>query len=362
MNWREFLSVGSQDSPDPTRVLLTGAAGLVGRVVLLDLLNRGYHVRATTSKARALSNERDGALEWRHFDFLNSADYDDLVSGCAAVLHVAGEKGNMQLMRRVNVEATRLLAEAAERAGVRAFCYTSSVTVYGSGLQRTMSEDAPVLTTERDVRSEYWALDYVRMYGRTKLAGELELGKAAKLARYIVLRPTFIVDIPQIVGIRDWSFIKRTLTAHRHAHYIYVRDVSDALIWSMERGLAGSSAPGRVEIFNLSDDECEEPTHADFLRQAFAVSGDPRFKIVTMPWLGDWLHDFLRFRSLPLRNPLWRMRFPDDRIRAAGYQLRFGMAQANAIALETLRQEQTCGTAGSDDARSSRSVDPRRGS
>jgi nucleoside-diphosphate-sugar epimerase len=343
----------------PTRVLLTGATGLVGRVVLSDLLERGYSVRATTSKATHADDDQGDAPEWRLFDFMEATDYDILVSGCDAILHVAGEKGKLECMQRVNVDATRLLAEAAERAGVKAFCYTSSVSVYGSGLQRTMAENAPVLTVERDVRSEYWALEYVRMYGRTKLAGELALRKAAKAVRYILLRPTFIVDIPEIVGIRDWSYIKRMLTAHRHAHYIYVRDVSDALIWSMEKAIAGAGEPGSVEIFNLSDENSQEPTHAEFLRRAFAVSGDPRFNVVTAPWIGDWLHDFLRFRTLPLRNPFWRMRFPDDRLRAAGYRLRFGMAYANGVALEMLRNEKDQAAAISDGRSSTSPVNPR---
>ena len=98
-----------------------------------------------------------------------------------------------------------------------------------------------------------------------------------------------------------------------------MRDVSDAIIWSMERALAGAGAPGSIETFNLSEDEFPEPTQADFMRKALAVSGDPRFRVVRVPWLADWMRDFLRFRTFPLRNPLWRMRFPNDRLRAAGY-------------------------------------------
>jgi len=94
-----------------------------------------------------------------------------------------------------------------------------------------------------------------------------------------------------------------------------------------------------LKRFNLSDDDFPEPTHADFLRKAFAVTGDQRFRVVKMPWIGDWMHDFLRFRTLPLRNPFWRMYFPADRLRSAGYNLRFGMAHAQAVALETLRKE-----------------------
>ena len=55
--------------------------------------------------------------------------------------------------------------------------------------------------------------------------------------------------------------------------------------------------------------------------------------------MADWIRDFLRFRTFPLRNPLWRMRFPNDRLRAAGYRLRFGMAHAHAVALQTIQNE-----------------------
>jgi nucleoside-diphosphate-sugar epimerase len=284
-------------------------------------------------------DDHGGALEWRHFDFLDATDYDGLVTGCDAVLHLGAEIGKMERMQRVNLEATGLLAEAAERAGAKAFCYTSSVAVYGSGLKRMMTEDASVLTVDHDIRSEYWALDYVRTYGRTKLGGELALRQKAKTVRYVVLRPTVVVDVPEIIEIRNWSLVKRTLAAHRHAHHIYVWDVSDATIWSMERAMAGAVAPGSIETFNLSEDEFPEPTHADFMRKAFAESRDPRFRIVRVPWMADWMHDFLRFRTLPLRNPLWRMRFPNNRLRAAGYHPRFGMAQAHTLALETIRNE-----------------------
>jgi choline dehydrogenase-like flavoprotein/nucleoside-diphosphate-sugar epimerase len=325
--------------PGSTRVLITGGTGRIGHVVVSDLLKRGYSVRATTSKEPPEGDNHDGALEWRRFDFLDATDYDGLVAGCDTVLHLGAEIGKIERMWRVNVEATGLLAEAAERAGAKAFCYTSSVAVYGSGLKRMMTEDAPVLTVDRDIRSEYWALDYVRTYGRTKLGGELALRQKAKTVRYVVLRPTVVVDVPEIIGIRNWSIAKRTLAAHRHAHHIYVCDVSDAIIWSMERAMAGAAAPGSIETFNLSEDEFPEATHADFMRKAFAESRDPRFRIVRVPWIADWMHDFLRFRTFPLRNPLWRMCFPSDRLRAAGYRPRFGLAHAHALALETIRNE-----------------------
>ena len=193
-----------------------------------------------------------------------------------------------------------------------------------------------MLTVEKDIRSEYWAVEQTRTYGRTKLGGEHALRSVAARVRYVVLRPTVVVSVPQIIEIRDWSRIKRTLAAHRHAHHVYVDDVSDAIIWSMERATGGSGSPGGVATYNLSEDEFSEPTHAAFMDKAWAVTGDRRFRFVRVPWIADWLRDFLRFRTLPLRHPGWSMRFPSDKLRSAGYRPRFGMAQAHALALQTM--------------------------
>jgi len=320
---------------DHTTILVTGGTGRIGRRLITDLLERGYRVRATTSKPK----EPDGVVDWRQFDFLKDDDYDGLVAGCGAVLHLAAEIGKMDRMQRVNVDATRRLAVAAEHAEIKAFCYTSSVSVYGSGQQRIMSEGADVLTVDRDVRSEYWALDYVRAYGRTKLAGELAIKEAARKTCYMILRPTVVVDVDDLLNIRDWTITKRWLAAHRHAHHVYVRDLTDALIWCMKLAMGGKIPAGTVETFNFSEDEFAGATHADFMRMAYATSRDSRFRVVKVPGIADWMHDFLRFRSLPLRYPLWSMRFPNDRLRAAGYRHRFGMAKAHDCALNALRKE-----------------------
>lgn len=321
-------------------VLVTGATGRIGKVVVADLLERGYSVRATTSKPAALgvpqAHER---LDWHQFDFMVDDGWDELVQGCCAVIHLAAELGKMERMQRVNVDATRELAKACERQRVPVFCYASTVSVYGSGLHRAIDEASPVLTVEQDIRSQYWALDYVRMYGRTKLAGELALKQVADRTRYVIVRPAVVVDISQMIGIRDWNRFKRLLAAHRHAHHVFVRDVSDALIWFVEQELAGTGWGSQVEIYNIAEDDCPDPRHRDFMRKAFSVSHDRRYKSLPVPGFADWLHDFLRFRTLPLRNPLWRMRFSNQRLKMAGYRFRYGMVNAQRLALAALRAD-----------------------
>jgi nucleoside-diphosphate-sugar epimerase len=319
-------------------VLVTGATGRIGRVVVADLLERGFRVRATTSKMLSNAGSASDGLEWRNADFSSEVNYGELVQGCGAIIHLAAELGKKDRMEQVNARATRLLAKAAEQVGVKVFCYASTVSVYGSGLSRELSETSPVLTATHDVASEYWALDYVRAYGRSKLCGELSLQDLAQNTCYFIFRPTVVVSLAQIIGVREWSAAKRFLGSHRHAHHIYDRDVSDAMIWFMQRGLKGDFPPGKVEIFNLSEDGRPKPRHIDFMKRAYLASGDRRYLPVSAPAVFDWLHDVLRFRSLPLRNPLWRMRFSSEKLMEAGYRFRYGMANAENQALAILKE------------------------
>ena len=322
-------------SNEQTRVLITGATGKIGRHVVEGLLARGYHVRALTSKPVAAAQARD-RLEWRRLDFQESLDFDSLVQGCAAVIHLGAELSVIERMQRSNVDATRALAEASERAAVKFFCYTSSVSVYGSSRRRRVLEDTPVLTTDRDVSSEYWAGEVLRCYGRTKLQGEFGISAAAQNIEYIILRPTLVIDTQDLMELRDWSRAKKLLLGSRHAHYIYVHDVADAILWLMERGLRRDQPLAGVSTFNLSEDDAPISTYGQIFKTAYEVSNDPKWRTVITPWPIQWFQAMATFRTLLLRQPFGRMLFSGDKLRESGYAVRFGMSHAITVFREEL--------------------------
>ncbi len=318
-----------------TRVLVTGGTGKIGRHVVNELLVRGYQVRALTSKPVAAAAARD-RLEWCRLDFQESLDFDSLVRECSAVIHLAAETNVKERMQRSNVAATRALAEASERAGVKVFCYTSSITVYGSNRRRRVLEDSPVLTTDRDVRSEYWSGEGMRCYGRTKLQGEFAIHAVAQNVEYIVVRPTVVVNIQDLMKLRDWSKVRKHLSGSSHAHHIYVYDVSDAILWFMERGLRRDSPVAGVSTFNLSEDDAPIQTFGQIFKAAYKASNDRRWRAAPMPWPTQWLLMMAKYRILLLRQPLGRVLFSGDRLREAGYTIPFGMPHAIAVFCEEL--------------------------
>jgi nucleoside-diphosphate-sugar epimerase len=318
------------DSNVKPRVLVTGATGKIGRHVVNELLARGYRVRALTSKPVTDIPTSD-LLEWRQLNFHESLDFDPLVRDCAAVLHLGAELRAIDRMQRSNVDATRALAEASERSSVQVFCYTSTVSVYGSTRRRRVSEGSPVLTPDRDVRRQYWGGAVLRCYGRTKLQGELVIKGAARNVEYVILRPSVVVDLEDLFSLGDWSKILKRISGARHAHHIYVHDVTDAILWFMERGLnRGQPAPA-VSTFNLSEDEVPIGTYGQLFKVAYDASGDERWNATPTPWPVEWLRMMVRYRTLLFRQPYGRMFFVGDKLRQEGYKFRFGMSHVIEI-------------------------------
>jgi nucleoside-diphosphate-sugar epimerase len=319
-----------------TRVLVTGASGKIGKHVVSELVARGYTVRAlTTRPVEAVAHLQDKA-EWIRLDWHQSLAFDSLVEGCSAILHLGAELFQIDKMQRSNVEATQALARAAEAAGVRFFCYVSSAAVYGSTLSATVSEDSPVLTDDRDVKGEYLAVDALRCYGRTKLAGEHRIRDEAKSVDYVILRPTMVVEDADLAELGSWSYLKRAIAGYRHSQQIYVLDVVHAILWFMERSLTADSRPPAISIFNLADNSITENTYANFFRKAYIRSSDRRFKVIELPWVFDGLRDALKFRTLPFRHTLGRMRFSTERLHATGYRHRYGISGVHERVLDSL--------------------------
>ena len=173
--------------------LVTGASGFLGSHVARQLVARGQSVRVLL---RASSNNRaiaDLPLEYVTGDLRDSASLARALAGVARVFHVAADYRLWAIRKQdiydSNVGGTKNLLEAAKRANVSQFIYTSTVA--------TIAVDRPEHPNEfTDAKLE----EMVGHYKRSKWQAERAVLDAAKQGfPAIVAMPT------TPVGPWDWK-------------------------------------------------------------------------------------------------------------------------------------------------------------
>ncbi|MDZ7593968.1 MAG: SDR family oxidoreductase [Thiobacillus sp.] len=132
--------------PSRSRVLVTGAAGFVGRALCHQLSATGHAVIPAVRHGSGLPNEVVTG------DIGPSTDWRMALAGCDAVVHLAARVHMMRddahdplaLYRETNTEATLDLARQAAQAGVKRFVFISTIKVNGEARDAAYREtDTP---------------------------------------------------------------------------------------------------------------------------------------------------------------------------------------------------------------------------
>jgi nucleoside-diphosphate-sugar epimerase len=154
------------------KVFLTGATGVVGRLVVPELVAAGHDVRAVSRRAEAAATVRAAGAEPVAVDLFDAVTVRDAVAGSEAVVHLATNVPRLRraarreawaMHDRLRVEATTHLVAAARAAGAARFVKESITFTYRDAGDGWIDEDAPVLGgpgLDATLRGEDLALDF----------------------------------------------------------------------------------------------------------------------------------------------------------------------------------------------------------
>lgn len=170
-------------------LLITGAAGFVGRHLLSAARSQGWHTKAVIRSGQAGEAVRSLADDIIIIDDITAVDdWTPYTTGCHAIIHLAARAHRVSeapstgtaAFQRTNVDATARLAEAAAATGVHRFIFISSSGVMGEHSKQPWTEDmAPV--PESTYAASKWEAEQ-------QLA---RIGKAQGLD-YVILRPALV--------------------------------------------------------------------------------------------------------------------------------------------------------------------------
>lgn len=229
-------------------ILVTGASGILGRVIVLELLKQGKRVRAAKRPASNIKDVKDSfafytenpdeyfnQIEWINVDFENTFSLQAALKDVTEVYHCAAKvsfhPSKEKEMFHTNIEGTRQLLAYCD--GVKKFLFVSSVAVLdGANEEGFLDEDS-------DFNSK---LEH-SSYAISKHFSEMEVWRAAAEGLNAV-----IINPGVIIGSGNWnsssgemfkSFEKLPFAMSGTAAYVDVRDVAKIAVRLMDENVFG---------------------------------------------------------------------------------------------------------------------------
>lgn len=238
-----------QESRVFMKLLIIGGAGMLGRVIAQQAVDRGYTVRVLDLQA-----VKDLAFESVIGDI---TQYEDVLNACAdvdTVIHTASlvnvELGKPPILHEINVTGTKNVIRACQEQGVQKLIYTSSIDVVFDG--------TPIINGDETLPYPRKHLDY---YGETKMQAEklvLDANNKQGLA-VAVIRSAGIYGpgdrhrFPAVISnTLSGKFIRIGNGGAKFSH-VYVENMAHAHILLAEKLSLESVCAG--EVYFISDYE-----------------------------------------------------------------------------------------------------------
>lgn len=223
-----------------SKILITGATGLLGANLTRELYRLGHDVRVLVRPTANLRTVADIPVEIFHGDVCDPGSVRLAVTGCDYVVHAASitEQWGVPFedYERVNFTGTRHVADACREQGVGRLIYVSTANTLGHGTRREPGNELSgfaLFSAGSDyINSKYLAQQYV-----------LEQVEKHGLDA-VVVNPTFIIG-PYDARPSSGKLILHSVRARwvwyppGGKNFVHVADVCRGIALAMEHGKPG---------------------------------------------------------------------------------------------------------------------------
>jgi nucleoside-diphosphate-sugar epimerase len=312
-------------------ILITGATGLVGSFLTLELLQKGMHVRALKRPSRNLKmltrvfelysdnpKELLSQIEWVEGDLLDTFSLEDALEGVDEVYHCAALvsflPGDKDKLMKINIEGTANLVNAALEKKVKKLCHVSSIAALGRPEhQNEIIDEKLVWKTPRNNSN----------YAISKYGAEREIWRGvAEGLDAVIVNPSVILGVagPGMGSSRLFNVVWEGLKVYPPGKngFVDVRDVAKAMVLLMESDISN-------ERFILSAENVSYKHLFDLIAAGFGKRG-PQIPVGTflsrLGWRAELILSWLKGRK-PLvtretaRTAVQQYEYSNDKIKQA---------------------------------------------
>lgn len=298
------------------KVLITGAAGFIGRNLIQEFKQEGFLVRATDLPLANYNNLEDLGIEICPADLLDENSIPPLLKDIDMVIHTAGlfdYGASYEKLKKINVQTVENICKACvNHPQLKKFVLFSTIAVYGKPQRVPAGEDSP-----KNPRNNYEI---------TKWEGEKVAVKFQKVNKLplIVVRPALVYgpyskygDVLYLClfssraarGYKTWPLL---IKDGPKSHRIHVEDLCRAVVFLVRR----DDTVGNV--YNIGD---ENPiTFEEFndaMLKTFGIITKRKIPYIPFIWhpvvwlLNKTLPPFLINRFNHRIKKLWQLRIKE---------------------------------------------------
>lgn len=261
------------------KILITGAAGFLGRYVVTETLNCGHEVVALvrpTSKLDGISWEHHPRVCLKRLDLCQVRGIEETLEGVNAVIHLAASKmGDFQTQYNSTVVATQNLLSAMTAKGVFRLIAVSTFSVYDYLKIRTdqILDEATSLETNPSVRDAYTHTKLIQedLY---RNFGQHPLGQVT------IFRPGMIYGRDHLwhplLGVKISEKLWLKVGQDRTLPLIYVENCAEVLVKSLKLDSVID------KTINLVDDHL--PTCDSYIKMLLHHTSKTQLLMIPLRW------------------------------------------------------------------------------